>query len=142
VNVKHQKSYQSDKYFDYLKELDTIVTKKCSEISFGHFLSLDNVEEALKVNSSVKVKDVLTKKLKSKAHKKDFTNSLYALDLVNMAQTHFRFIVFQHFKFKMTSGYVKCQQLRKHLTNLCLLYGLTMLQNDMLSCYECGYFRG
>jgi hypothetical protein len=94
VNVKHQKSYESDKYFNYLKELDTIVTKKCSDISFEHFLSLNNVEEALKVNSSVKVKDVLSKKLKSKAHKKDFTNSLYALDLVNMAQTHFRFIVF------------------------------------------------
>jgi len=42
----------------------------------------------------------------------------------------------------MISGYVKCLVLRKHLTNLCLLYGLTMLQNDMLSCFECGYFGG
>jgi len=61
------------------------VTKKCSDISFEHFLSLDNVEEALKVNASVKVKDVLAKKLASKAHKKDFHNSLYALDVVGMA---------------------------------------------------------
>ena len=43
---------------------------------------------------------------------------------------------------KVTNGSIKCENLKTHLTNLCLLYGLTALQKDSSSCYESGYFSG
>ena len=46
------------------------------------------------------------------------------------------------FKEKVSNGSIKCGNLSNHLTNLCLLYGLTALQKNNSGCYESGYFTG
>ena len=43
---------------------------------------------------------------------------------------------------KVSNNSIKCQNLKKHLTNLCLLYGLNLLKADSTACYECGFFTG
>ena len=40
----------------------------------------------------------------------------------------------------MTNNTIKCKNLEAHLTNLCILYGLTSLQKDISACYEIGFF--
>lgn len=45
------------------------------------------------------------------------------------------------FKNKVTDDSIKCQNLKKHLLNLCILYGLNELQKDCRFCYESGFFQ-
>ena len=41
---------------------------------------------------------------------------------------------------KVTNNSIKCANLKVHLTNLCLLYGLSLLQKNNIGCFESGYF--
>ena len=65
---------------------------------------------------------------------------MYAVDIVKVAQEHFRYLSFWLFAQKVSDGSIKCKNLEGHLTNLCLLYGLTALKQDSAACYETGYF--
>ena len=66
---------------DYLTKLKSQVRKP------EDFLNLDTVEEALKVNVSFKLLNILKKQSdsKNKISKKDFTNTRYALDIVKVS---------------------------------------------------------
>jgi len=61
---------------------------------------------------------------------------------VKVSQEHFRYLSFWIFKQHVTNNSIKCKKLEVHLTNLCLLYGLTALKQDTSACYESGYFAG
>lgn len=50
-------------------------------------------------------------------------------------------MTFWFFKNKVRSNEIKCEGNRKNLSNLCMLYGLSQLNNDCSSCYESGYFQ-
>ena len=71
--------------FSYIKDLEKLERLKCSISSPEDFLHLDKIEEALKVNVGVQLKIILQKMKESKASKKDFVNSLYALDIVKVS---------------------------------------------------------
>ena len=45
-------------YFNYLNEIDSLTRLKCKAQDSSHFLNLENVHEALKVNLAVKVRHV------------------------------------------------------------------------------------
>ena len=77
----------------------------------------------------------------SQAPKIDFVNSLYSQDIVEMANAHIRYISYFYFMKKVTSGDVKCKNLKGILRDLCMLYGLSNLIKDCKSCYESGYFE-
>lgn len=63
-----------------------------------------------------------------KASKKEFVNSICALDIVKASVENIRFIGFQLFKRKIeTDPELKCGNSKKLLTDLCLLYGLNYL---------------
>lgn len=90
---------------------------------------------------SVKLGNLAAIRKASKATKIDFTNTLYAMDVVKMSNDHIRFIIFWIFKQRLTSiGSIKCPQLLEQLSNLCKLQGLCYLKADLKACYECGYF--
>ena len=67
--------------FSYVRELNTLKNLRCS----GDFMNLQNIEQALRVNVGVQLKSILDKQKDTKASKKDFVNSLYALDIVKCA---------------------------------------------------------
>lgn len=135
------KGEKADGVFEYLNEVDSLLQKKCSAQNYKHFLSLSNVEEALKVNLSYKLKSIMKKRASMKASKKDFNNSLYALDIVKVSQSHVKYVAFVLFKNGISDGSIKCPINLQNLTNLCILNGLYQLSLDSASCYEAGYFN-
>ena len=91
-----------------MNEVDSLTSQKCEAKDHTHFLNMDNVEKVLKVNISHKLKSLMKKRKECKASKKDFTNSLFALDIVKMAQAHIRYIAFKFFRMGIVSDGVKC----------------------------------
>ena len=102
-------------------------------------MDLDLIEEALKVNISVKLNYVESQRKTSKLTKKLFI-SQFALDTVALGTEHIKFITFLLFKQRVNSHEIKCNNLRGHMRNMCALYGLDMLNNDSRGCFESGYF--
>ena len=128
--------------FQYLKDIDELSRKVCKAKTKEDFLSLDQIEEALKVNVAFKLNRVAAlQKEHYNVSKKDFVNSLFAADIVNMSQTHIKYVTFWTFRKRIERGDIKCKGNLHNLTNLCKLYGLYQLHNDCKSCYECGYFQ-
>ena len=104
------------------------------------FLDIKNVDEALKVSLAKKVHRIVNRFIESKASKKDFINSLYAQDIFEVSTEHIRYVSFFYFRKYLDSNSIKCNNLKKHLTNLCILYGLWNLYKDCKGCYLTGYF--
>ena len=131
-----------DGSFGYLSELENLVKLKCQVKKPEDFLNLDSVEEALKVNVSYKLLSILKKQseTKNKISKKDFLNTRYALDIVDVSKTHIRYVTFWFFRQVVDSDKIKCDGVKNNLRNLCMLYGLSHLNIDATSCYDCGYF--
>lgn len=130
-----------DGVFSYLSELDGLSKAKCSASRPEHFLNLDAIDEALKVNVAFKLSAILKKKKESKLSKKDFLNLHNGREMENLGNVHTRYVIFWLFKDKVQNGGIKCQGVKKNLENLCLMYGLNQLYKDPLSCYQSGYFN-
>ena len=131
---------QFDPCFNYIKEANTVTKKKCRAKLMEDFLNLDVIEEALKVRILVKLNYIVKKRDESTLSKNEFMNSVYAEDIVRLSEEHIKFITFQFFKWNVTSSKIKCSNLKKTLTDLCMLNGLDLLHKDSRACYECGYF--
>lgn len=104
--------------------------RKCKITSPENFLHLTIIDEALQVNLAYKISKIMkdSRASKDRGNKKDFVNSLYALDVVNVSLAHNKYITFFLFMERVLSyNEIKCQNNRENLKNLCLLYGLTML---------------
>ena len=55
---------------------------------------------------------------------------------------HIKYVTFWMFK-DMISGKksnIKCYKNKENMINLCILYGLNQLNQNMSGCYESGYF--
>lgn len=129
--------------FAYLKELDSIPNLKCKGKSMEYFIDLDNIDEALKVNLCLQLNSILKKMGETKASKKDFINSIQALNIVKFARDHINYVTFLLFKDRATkSTDIKCPQVFNILRKLCMIYGLNHLNKDALACYQSGYFSG
>ena len=89
----------------------------------------------------VQIKRIVEKSMALKdVSKKDFTNSVAALEIVKASQDHIRLFMFHLFKVKVQQG-VQCPNLRIHLRKLCALYALNQLNMDCRVCYETGFFQ-
>jgi hypothetical protein len=98
---------------------------KCRASTLEHWLDLELIEEALKVNVSHKLKKMMALLANNKkVSKKDFTNLWFAIDLVELSQAHIRYVTFWFFKNRLSRGDIKCAQVLKNLEYLCMLYGL------------------
>ena len=105
-------------------------------------LDLDAIQEMLQVNVLTQLKRVVEKQIAFKGKKKDFINSVAALDIVQVSQQHIRLVTYTIFKEKLTTpGGVKCANLKAILRRMCLLNGLWQLNMDCKACYESGYFQ-
>ena len=139
--VKGKSKEKFTEGFDYLGQVNHLKNKKCQATNSAHFLNLNLIEEALKVNLAYKLDFVLQKKFEATTiSSKDFTNFHYGQDLVELSNLHIKFIAFWNFKDRVNRGDIKCQNLQKNLANLCMLYGLSLLADNSKYCYQCGYF--
>ena len=120
--------------------MDQLLQTKCSVKNPEDFLNLQIIEEALKVNISFKLRSLINKQTESKVSKKDFTNIHQGSAMVELANLHIRYVTFWLFKDKVLKGEIKCSGVRTNLQNLCMLYGLNLLQKNSTSCYESAYF--
>ena len=126
--------------FDYLKDISKV--KKCAVTTVEQLLDLDAIQEMLQVNVLTQLKRVVEKQIAFKGKKKDFINSVAALDIVQVSQQHIRLVTYTIFKEKLTTpGGVKCANLKAILRRMCLLNGLWQLNMDCKACYESGYFQ-
>lgn len=87
-----------DGVFSYMGEANELSKKSCSATKPEHWLNLDLIEEALKVNLSFKVQKLFYKMKESNSSKKDFVNSIAALDITKTSEEHIKFIMFLLFK--------------------------------------------
>lgn len=81
-----------------MRHTDSFLNKNCGAANASDFLNLDLLEEALKVNLSFKLSQIMQAKKTSKHSKKDFTNLHNALDMVDLGQSHIKFLVFYFFR--------------------------------------------
>ena len=61
-------------------------------------MNLDTIEEALKVNVVFLINDLMLKEKASNVSKKDFTNSVAALEIVKVSESHLKLNVFKNFR--------------------------------------------
>lgn len=83
---------------EFIRDRVTYVNRKCSVEKPEDLLNLEVVYEVMRVNVSSKLNNIMTLKKKSSAPMIDFVNSLHALEMVELAQTHIRFVCFSLFK--------------------------------------------
>lgn len=132
-----------DGVFSYLNNIREFASgKKCSASQPEHFMNLDVIEEALKVNICMKISSLLkkAKNTANQASRKDFINSLNALEIIDMSQCHIRYVTFMFFRERL--GIMKDANGKAILTKLCMLYGLDQLHKNNTGCYDSGYFHG
>jgi len=128
--------------FQYLSEIDQLKAARCKATSPEHFLNLDNIEEALKVNVAFKLDRIhnIMRSENNNFSKKDFTNLHYGLDITDMSCAHIKYVTFYNFKTRLAKGDIKCPNNLKNLENLCKLYGLYLLNVNASACFESGFF--
>lgn len=130
--------------FDYMRESFEQSTSrkfKGKIHSAQDFLKLDLIQEALQVTASYKLKRILTLMREAKVPRVEFVNSLFAVDLVELCWAHIRYLTFFLFRQNLETSNLKCQNLKKILTDLCMLYGLSQIKIDSSVCYQTGYFE-
>jgi len=72
-------------------------------------LNLDKLYDVLETNISIKIFKILEARKKSTASQKEFTNSIFALDIVKAALEHIKFTCFGLFRRKISkAGRIKC----------------------------------
>jgi len=104
-------------------------------------LNLDKLYDILETSVSIKINKILDARKKSTASQKDFTNSIFALDIVKAALEHIKFTCYSLFRRKISKvGRVNCQNLKFQFETICALYGLNYLAMDHHDLYNIGYF--
>ena len=74
--------------------------------------------------------------------KKDFINSVAANNIVKVSQLHIMYVTFVIFREKIEEkSYLKCPNNVKNLTNLCILLGLGLINDNISTCYQSGYLQ-
>ena len=72
--------------------------------------------------------------------KVDFINSIAAIDIVKTVQDHTKLLIFK-LNARAVQGKIKCPRVKEILTRLCMLYGLSTINEDCRVCYESGYIK-
>ena len=71
-----------DSNFQYLNDISTIQKLQCNAYKAEDFLNLEQISEALKVNLVNQLMKIYSKMQQNKQSKKDFINSIGALEIV------------------------------------------------------------
>jgi hypothetical protein len=89
--------------FQYISNIDKLLTIKGKGKSTKELLDLSLLEEALAVRAAVLVRDTATAIAASKAPKQEAENELFAQFKVDMTRAHFNYLVFTIYRKKVES---------------------------------------
>ena len=87
--------------FAYFKDAQTLLSAKCTIKSAEDAFCLDRLEQALAVRALYRIKrtmDHILKAEKDGVSDNERVHSLFAVEIVQMAQSHIMFIVFKLFR--------------------------------------------
>lgn len=86
--------------------------------------------------------DLIALKVAEGTSENERVNSLLAVDIVSMADTHIRYVAFQIFRHTIEAqDALKCPNLKKQMIQLGKIYAINdLLNNDPASVYETGFF--
>ena len=112
-------------YFAYLNQLQNVSKARCTAETAGDFASIDQVEESLKVLSSICISETVKAINSSKGSKKQIANETMALEIVKMSELHIKVMTFLIFRDHIKD--FADINLQGHMTNCCALMGLTWL---------------
>ena len=90
----------------------------------------------------MKISNLLTKakNTTNSVSRKDFINSLNALEIVDVSECHIRYVTFMFFRERLSI--LKDPNGKAIMTKLCMLFGLDQLNKNNSGCYDSGYFHG
>lgn len=74
---------------------------KCKASKVEDFMQIDVVEEAIKVQICYRLKRLMDQRKELKVTKKDFINSVKALDIVKVTQDHIKLLTMIAFRSKI-----------------------------------------
>ena len=126
-------------YFTYLNQLQTITRAKSTAKTAEDFASIDHVEEALKVLSSICVAETVKAINSAVGSKKQISNEKMALEIVKMSELHIKVMTFLIFRDHISDFADK--NLQVHMTNCCSIMGLNWLKEYTIFGYDAGYLQ-
>ena len=132
--------------FAYFKDAQGLLARKSGIKGVAETESLDRLEEAMAVRALYRIKRTMEQIIKAEkdgVSDNERVHSLFAVDIVAMAQAHIMYIVFKLFRKAIEDGEhkIKCNGIKKNLTLLLRLFALYDIQNqDSSTLYEAGYF--
>lgn len=120
----------------YLKNISTCEDRRSTVTTVDQLLSLETVHEILETKALLHIKWLEEKEKETKdTKKKDFVNSVAAIDIVRAVNAHTKFLIFKLAAKRVQSDAVRCVRSKQILTRLCLLYGLFEIDNDCQACF-------
>lgn len=88
--------------FLYLKKITTVQEQRCQVSKTADLFDLDVLEQIMEHKVLVQIRRIVEKQMDLKdVSKKDFTNSVAALEIVKASQDHIRLFMFHLFKVKV-----------------------------------------
>ncbi len=92
------------------------------------------------IRAAYKVKSTMTKLFTSKHSENENINSVYSLEVIQMAHAHIMYVTFKNFLTHLESHAYKCPKVKENLVLLAKVYALHELTLDSTALYETGYF--
>lgn len=125
--------------YEYLHDIDHLLAAKCRASCAEDFCSIEQVDEALQACTAATVQTTMDTIFMSKARMKEVRNHRHALEVVEAALCHLKYVTFV--VFRRSLQLLTDEKLRGHFTNMCSLVGLVFLQECLAAGYDSGYFK-
>eukprot|EP00347_Sterkiella_histriomuscorum_P017806 403347919 len=143
--VSKNKEYKEDAIV-YLNNLKDQFKQLPVINAFNDLSTLKAVEDALRVRSAYYIHQAINLGLvqhKGKEKKTILLHEVYQVDQITLANFHiYYYSVWSTRQYlEKNAGNIKNQNLKKHLENLVMVYGLMELFRDSAILYSCGYFN-
>lgn len=108
---KFEKLYD-DEATNYLREMKNVEGRKCTVTTVGQLLDVEAIHALLETRSLLQVKRLKEKQNSMKnISKKNFINSVAALDIVKTVHDHGKLLIYKIFVKKLNSGSIKCTRI-------------------------------
>ena len=81
--------------YAYITAIPTLLKARCASKSFEHFVSLEAIDEAMRACAAAQVEHTMRHFMASSVPKLKLVNEVAALDTVEMAQIHMKYVTFK-----------------------------------------------
>lgn len=126
--------------FDYLNNIDTLLTAKASIKQASDLNCLKLLEQALATRAAFYVKSTVSKLNASQLSENEKKNSVFTMDIIKMAHAHVMYVTFKNFLSHIETHPYTCNNVKDILSKLARVYALTELLQDSVPLYETGFF--